>query len=252
MAKTPLLAIICNRREHAGGTGQSVNHTYLDAVARWMKVQPLLIPANRAFADVQSSADLLSSFDGLLVTGNRTNVHPDAYGGTQTPAHLPFDQSRDAVSFDIINTALANDMPVLAICRGMQELNVACGGTLSAGLSDNADKLDHRAPEVDDQTSVYRARHAVNFTEHGWWHELTGRTHAHVNSLHDQAINLLADGLVADAHAEDGTIEAVIKPDHPFCVGVQWHPEYQTGENHLSAPLFETFNAAIWKAAESH
>ena len=72
---------------------------------------------------------------------------------------------------------------------------------------------------------------------------------AQVNSLHNQAIDRLAGELVADAHAEDGTIEAVYKPDHSFCVGVQWHPEYQTGENHLSEPLFGAFNAAIWQAS---
>ena len=82
MSKLPLLGVICNRRAHDGGTGQSVNHTYLDAIAAWMNVQPLLIPANRTFTDAQAANNLLSAVDGLLVTGNRSNVHPKNYGGT--------------------------------------------------------------------------------------------------------------------------------------------------------------------------
>jgi putative glutamine amidotransferase len=249
MSKLPLLGVICNRRDHDGGTGQSVNHTYLDAIATWMNVQPVLIPAHRAFTDTQSAGNLLSALDGLLVTGNRSNVHPDNYGGTQTPEHPPFDTNRDAVSLELIELALTRNMPTLAICRGIQELNVVCGGSLTAGLSAQENRLDHRTLKADDHDSVYRARHMVTFVKDGWWHKLIARAQAQVNSLHNQAIDRLADGLVADAHAEDGTVEAVYKPDHSFCVGVQWHPEYQTGENHLSAPLFEAFNTALWQAS---
>ncbi|MEC7209394.1 MAG: gamma-glutamyl-gamma-aminobutyrate hydrolase family protein [Pseudomonadota bacterium] len=249
MSKLPLLGVICNRRAHDGGTGQSVNHTYLDAISAWMNVQPILIPANRTFTDSQAADNLLSAIDGLLLTGNRSNVHPKNYEGTETPEHPPFDTARDAVSLELIKRALRRNMPTLAICRGLQELNVACGGSLTAGLSGQKNKLDHRTVEAEDQDAVYCARHGVTFVEDGWWHKLTDRTRAQVNSLHNQAIDRLAQGLVADAHAEDGTIEAVYKPDHSFCVGVQWHPEYQTGENHLSEPLFGAFNAAIWRAA---
>ena len=86
MSKLPLLGVICNRRAHDGGTHQSVNHTYLDAISAWMNVQPLLIPANRTFTDAQAADNLLSAVDGLLVTGNRSNVHPKNYGGTETPS----------------------------------------------------------------------------------------------------------------------------------------------------------------------
>ena len=249
MSKLPLLGVICNRRAHDGGTGQSVNHTYLEAIATWMSVQPVLIPANRAFTDRQAAGNLLSAMDGLLITGNRSNVHPKNYGGTNTPEHQPFDTDRDAVSLVLIELALTRNMPTLAICRGLQELNVACGGSLTAGLSGQKNKLDHRTIEAEDHDAVYRARHGVTFVEDGWWHKLTDRTQARVNSLHNQAIDRLAQGLVADAHAEDGTIEAVYKPDNSFCVGVQWHPEYQTGENHLSEPLFRAFNEAVGQAA---
>ena len=249
MSKLPVLGVICNRRDHDGGTGQSVNHTYLDAIAAWMNVQPILIPANRAFTDTQTADNLLSAMDGLLVTGNRSNVHPKNYGGIETPEHLPFDTDRDAVSLELIEHALNRNLPTLAICRGMQELNVACGGSLTAGLSGQENKLDHRTIEAEDHYTVYRARHAIIFVEGGWLHRLTDRMQAQVNSLHNQAIDRLAGGLVADALAEDGTIEAVYKPNHSFCVGVQWHPEYQTGENHLSEPLFGAFNAAIWQAS---
>ena len=144
MSKLPLLGVICNRRAHDGGTDQSVNHTYLDAIAAWMNVQPLLIPAKHTFTDAQTANNLLSALDGLLVTGNRSNVHPKNYGGTATPEHLPFDTDRDAVSLELIERALTQNMPTLAICRGLQELNVACGGSLTAGLSGQKNKLDHR------------------------------------------------------------------------------------------------------------
>ena len=250
MSKIPLLGVICNRRAHDGGTDQSVNHTYLDAIAAWMNVQPLLIPANHNFTDAQTANNLLSALDGLLVTGNRSNVHPKNYGGSVTHEHPPFDTDRDAVSLELIERALMLNIPTLAICRGLQELNVACGGSLTAGLNGQKNRLDHRTIEADDHDAVYRARHGVTFVKDGWWHKLTDRTQARVNSLHNQAIDKLAQCLVADAHAEDGTIEAVYKPDQSFCVGVQWHPEYQTGENYLSEPLFGAFNAAIWRAAE--
>ena len=99
---------------------------------------------------------------------------------------------------------------------GVAKLNVACGRSLTAGLSGQKNKLDHRTIEAEDHDAVYRARHGVTFVEDGWWHKLTDRTQAQVNSLHNQAIDRLAQGLVADAHAEDGTIEGVYKPDQGF------------------------------------
>ena len=194
MSKLPLLGVICNRRDHDGGTGQSVNHTYLDAIAAWMNVQPILIPANRAFTDTQTADNLLSAVDGLLVTGNRSNVHPKNYGGIETPEHPPFDTDRDAVSLELIEHALTRNIPTLAICRGMQELNVACGGSLTAGLSGQENKLDHRTIEAEDHDTVYRARHGITFVEDGWLHRLTDRTQAQVNSLHNQAIDGLPGG----------------------------------------------------------
>ncbi|MEC8566046.1 MAG: gamma-glutamyl-gamma-aminobutyrate hydrolase family protein, partial [Pseudomonadota bacterium] len=176
MSKLPLLGVICNRRAHDGGTHQSVNHTYLDAISAWMNVQPLLIPANRTFTNAQAADNLLSAVDGLLVTGNRSNVHPKNYGGTETPEHPPFDTARDTVSLELIKRALSRNMPTLAICRGLQELNVACGGSLTAGLSGQKNKLDHRTIEAEDHDTVYRARHGVTFIEDGWWHKLTDRT----------------------------------------------------------------------------
>ena len=224
---------------------QIVNHTYLESLARHMQVQPVLIPAPVSPADSFDSAALLDRLDGLLMTGNRSNLHPSHYGHEARPIHEPFDEQRDMAALPLIKAAIARDLPLLAICRGMQELNVACGGSLLAELPETEDGFNHRTPDGTCHEDIYIARQMVDFPEGGYFHRLLLVREAKINSLHRQAIDRLGDRLKVEAAGHDGVIEAVSHEDCRFCIGVQWHPELQFGDNIVSEPLFADFNQAI-------
>ncbi|MBT7279305.1 MAG: gamma-glutamyl-gamma-aminobutyrate hydrolase family protein [Rhodobiaceae bacterium] len=244
-----LLGIICNEKTQDLDTLQAVNHLYLRAVAEHMDVQPVLIPAAMAQKNAPTpkfNADrLLDRLDGLLITGNRSNIHPSHYGAPATPAHEPFDRNRDAVAFALIQGALDRDLPLLTVCRGMQELNIVCGGSLATDIHTQPGKLDHRTPKGDSLKQRYVARHRAQFLDNGYFHNLLGVAQAQTNSLHWQAIDQLGDDLIVEAQADDGTIEAVRHSQASHCIGVQWHPEYQTGENIISAKLFGDLGRAM-------
>ncbi len=242
--KPPLyIGIICNRLMADIGPFQAVNHFYLRAVTNYMQAIPLLIPTPTG-DDVAFDADaVLKKLDALLLTGNRTNVHPSNYGIKAEPHHEPFDRQRDRASLALAASALNNAIPVLGICRGHQELNIACGGSIQNEIYRKKDIREHQMDAKDNVDDMFVDRHEVCFSKDGYLHQLIGRQKTRVNSLHRQAIDRLGDGLVVEALADDGIIEAVRHTDHPYCIGVQWHPEYQPGENQISEKLFADFAA---------
>ena len=236
-----LLGIICNEKTHEIDTLQAVNHLYLNAVATHMDVQPVLIPTDGSLrADT-----LLARLDGLLMTGNRTNVHPSHYGVAPQAIYEPYDENRDATAFALIQAALAADLPLLAVCRGFQELNVVLGGSLMTNVHKMDGKLSHRTPRADTHDGRFAARHDVQFVDGGYFNTLLGTNTAITNSLHWQAVDRLADDLILDGTAEDGIVEAATHKTASYCVGVQWHPEYQNGENMISEKLFGDFERAM-------
>ena len=244
-----LLGIICNQKSDHINALQAVNHMYLNAVDTHMNVQPVLVPALPDGGTPDLLA-LLDRLDGVLMTGNRSNIHPSHYGVAPSPAHEPYEPGRDATALAMIEGALQRDMPILAICRGYQELNVACGGTLMTDIHLTEGRFDHLTPDVDDNEIRFAARHDVHFVEGGYFHTLLGVRTAKTNSLHWQAIDRLADPLLVEGHADDGIIEAARHKTATYCVGVQWHPEYQSGENIISAKLFGDFERAMRAYAE--
>ena len=185
---------------------------------------------------------MLDRIDGLLLSGSPSNVAPACYGVEQDETPEWHDPHRDATTLPLIRTALARGLPVLAICRGIQELNVALGGTLHQRVHTVPGRMDHRAGEgTMDQR--YAAKHDIALT--GQMARILGRTATKVNSLHGQAIDRLAPGLVVEATAPDGTIEAVRVATAPgWAFGVQWHPEWRFAENADSMALFHAFGAA--------
>lgn len=239
-----LLGIICNRKKHLVDTLQAVTHMYLEGVAQYMNVQPVLIPAAMPNGAFQVDA-VLDRIDGILMTGNTSNVHPSRYGMPETDAHKPFDEARDDAALQLIEKSIERDLPLLAICRGYQELNVACGGTLHPTVHEIEGRIDHRMPESEDTDEKFGVQHRVDFTANGYFHKLLGVESAAVNSLHWQAVDRLGDNLNVEARAEDGTIEGIKHKTARYCVGVQWHPEYQAGENIISEPLFADFERAM-------
>jgi putative glutamine amidotransferase len=153
------------------------------------------------------------------------------------------DPARDATTLPLIREAIRRDLPILAICRGMQELNVALGGTLHQRLSEVPGRLNHR-PHRDSPEGPYGPAHGVVLTPGGLLTGLAGSEEQVVNSLHSQGIDRPAPDLWVEAVAPDGQIEAVSLPGARFVVGVQWHPEYKHWENPLSEALFAAFSRA--------
>lgn len=215
---------------------------YVDAVLRGAQATPLLLPAIGEALDVDHVLDLL---DGLLLTGSVSNVAPERYG--QTPAHsaLAQDPLRDATTFPLIDAALRRGLPLLGICRGFQELNVACGGTLHQQVHAQPGKADHRAADDADVDVQYGPAHPVMLTSGGVLQGLLGgAAQITVNSIHGQGIDQLGRGLAIEATAPDGLIEAIRVLEAPFALAVQWHPEWKLHHNPDSQRLFAAFGQA--------
>jgi putative glutamine amidotransferase len=204
---------------------------------------PLLIPALGPRLDLGA---LLAALDGLMITGSRSNVEPHHYDGPPARADSPRDPARDATTLPLIRAALARAVPLLAICRGIQELNVALGGTLHQEVHELPGRLDHRSNKAVPAHERYEAAHHIGLTPGGLLQALLGgAAEIEVNSLHGQAIDRLAPGLAVEAIAQDGTIEAVSVTGAPaFALGVQWHPEWRVLDNPVSSRLFAAFGAA--------
>ncbi|OZB41120.1 MAG: peptidase C26 [Acidiphilium sp. 34-60-192] len=180
--------------------------------------------------------------DGILFNGSPSNVEPGRYGVDEDATPAEHDPARDDTTLPMIRAALERGMPILGICRGMQELNVALGGTLHQEVHQLAGRLDHRAG-AGSREMRYGAKHPVSLT--GQLAEISGEATIMVNSLHGQAIDRLAPGLIVEAIAPDGTIEAVRVTDAgSFALAVQWHPEWQAAAFADRARLFAAFGAA--------
>ncbi|MBV8456766.1 MAG: gamma-glutamyl-gamma-aminobutyrate hydrolase family protein, partial [Acetobacteraceae bacterium] len=180
--------------------------------------------------------------DGLLLPGSPSNVHPSLYQGGDSLTPDWHDLERDATTMPLIREAIARGIPVLAICRGIQELNVALGGTLHQTVHSIPGRLDHRSGPgtIEDK---YRLKHPVKLSGH--LARLIGATEIMVNSLHGQAIDRPAPGMEVEALAPDGTIEAVwVASAHGFALGVQWHPEWCYEERPGSMAIFKAFGDA--------
>jgi putative glutamine amidotransferase len=219
-----------------------VGDKYVESVMDGAGGLPFLIPALGSRLDVEAVLDQL---DGVLITGSPSNVEPHLYGGPAARAETVRDPARDATTLPLIARAIERKVPLFAICRGLQELNVALGGTLHQHLHEIPGRLDHRSDKSVPPRERYRPAHAVNLTPGGLLEELLEASSIEVNSLHGQGIEELAPGLVIEATAADGTIEAVRVADaQAFALAVQWHPEWRVLDNPTSRRLFAAFGAA--------
>ncbi len=249
MTSLALVGISADCKTIDGQPFHAVGDKYLRAVSAAAGCAPLIIPALAEALDV---AALIERFDGIMLTGSYSNLHPRHYGGEPTIAHEPYDPARDALTLGLIDEALRQQVPLLAICRGFQELNAALGGTLHPAVHERPGRLDHRRPSDDDPDVQYGPRHAVAFIDGGEFQRRFGETSVTVNSLHRQAIDRLAPRLIAEGTAPDGTIEAVaVRDAGNFALGVQWHPEYRATDNPYSVKLFQDFGAAVQARARA-
>ena len=227
---------------------QTVDDKYLLAVIEGAGGLPVMLPA---FGDLIAAQDWIERLDGLLCTGSPSHLEPDAYGGPASAPGAPHDAKRDRTTLPLIRAALDSGLPLFAICRGHQELNVALGGTLDQELHLLPAHLDHRARAELSVEEQYGPAHEVRLVPGGLISELAGGAErAVVNSLHHQGVARLGDGLVVEATAPDGTIEGIrVASARAFALGVQWHPEFRTRDNPLSLALFRRFGEAARQRA---
>jgi gamma-glutamyl-gamma-aminobutyrate hydrolase PuuD len=237
----PVIAIISCRKFVANYHVQSVNEFYINAITAFGGI-PLIIPSAIKSEDL---ASLAHSFDGLLLPGSYSNVDPVEYGATHHEDKK--DKARDSSAFNLIGLCIEQNIPVLGICRGFQEMNVALGGSLHPQVHE-AGFADHREKPNLGFDLKYAAAHPVNVEHNGLFADwLTTETTIDVNSLHNQGVNQLAQPLAVEAKSPDGLIEAFSLPSHPYFVGVQWHPEWKATSTPFSQILFSKLITAAYK-----
>jgi putative glutamine amidotransferase len=247
----PVVAVSTDVRAFENYVWHAAPRQYIDAVIEGADVTPLLVPS---FGDRLDLDAILDRVDGVMLTGSKSNVHPALYGGNATEANGPYDEARDSTTLPLIRLALERGVPLLAICRGIQELNVALGGTLATEIQDLPGRSDHRAPVSDNQDERFAIRQAVTIRAGSCLADVFGAGELRVNSVHRQAIDRLGNRLEVEAVAEDGTVEAVaVIGSRAFAVGVQWHPEYWVRSDSASRRIFQAFGeAARAHAAARH
>lgn len=250
----PVVLITCNTHVPADGIPLHLaNDKYLQAISERRNAIPILLP--NTLSDSVRLTQLIESVDGLLLTGSLTMVNPQLYGA-QAPSGMRLNKARDAAVLRAVDAAIQSDVPILAICRGIQELNVALGGTLQEFQADSKVACTHQAHVTDHRASKYTPSHPVRCSKDGMLWSLASEKglepeHILVNSLHRQAIDRLGRDLVVEAVALDGVIEAVSlnTPTDCFVLGVQWHAEWETAGS-LSQCIFDAFVKACQERAD--
>ena len=240
----PLVGISCCTKQFGvfGMPNHAASDTYIRATDNVVGAVPILMPANGPTADIET---LLDRLDGIILTGSRSNVQPTLYDGPPHAEGTPEDPARDGITLPLIRAAVLRGVPVLAICRGFQEVNVALGGTLYPEIRDLPGRMNHRMPPNGSLEEKFALRHPVRFTEGGPFQRLFGAAEVMTNTLHGQGIKCAGRGIVIDGHAPDGTPEAIYVKDAPgFTLSVQWHPEFNAANDPVSRPLFQAFGAA--------
>ena len=248
----PLVAIPCDVKQVAIHPFHAVGEKYINAVAHGAGCLPVLLPASGAGADLRSLEqhydlrDLLARFDGVFFPGSVSNVDPAVYGEKREFASEYLDTQRDALALKLIRVAVEEGVPVLAVCRGFQEMNVAYGGTLYQRVYAQPGLLDHREDTALPREQQYAPAHSVKLTAGGRLEKLLGCASIEVNSLHGQGIATLGRGLTVEATAPDGLIEAIRVTDAgDFALAIQWHAEWRFWEDAASTKLFSAFGDAV-------
>ncbi len=248
--RRPVVGVIGNAyRIENRFTIQMVGERNLRAVAEVTGALPLMFAASPDITDIGA---LLDAVDGVLLTGARANVHPKHFRAEPDPRHEPYDLRRDELALKLSDVCVARGVPLFGICRGLQEMNVAFGGSLHPEIRDLPGRMNHRMPRLEsgeihpDPNVIFADRHEVRLTPHGAFAELLGRETIRVNSLHGQGILEPGERVVVEGVAEDGTIEAIRIADAPgFALGVQWHAEYDPQRNPVNRRLFQAFGEAL-------
>jgi putative glutamine amidotransferase len=248
--RRPVVGVIGNaHRVENRFAAQMVGERNLRAVADVSGALPLMFAGSPEITDVGALLDVV---DGIVLTGARANVHPTRFNTEPHERHEPYDEHRDDVALALSEACVARGIPIFGICRGLQEMNVAFGGSLHPEIREIPGRMNHRMPRLEngeihpDQTVIFADRHDVTLTPGGAFATILGREVIRVNSLHGQGILDPGARVVIEGVAEDGTIEAIRIADAPgFALGVQWHAEYDPQRNPINRALFEAFGDAL-------
>lgn len=247
MCAKPVIGVPADRRAVEPHLFHMVGEKYLTALRDGADALPFVVPVLGPSIDPR---DLLAHLDGILLTGSVSNVEPRHYSGEPSRAGTLHDPERDATTLPLAREALASGVPVLALCRGFQELNVVLGGTLHQVVHEVTGYRDHRENPEDPLEKQYGPAHHVTLTEGGMLRAMAGKDRVQVNSLHSQAVARLAQGVTVEAVADDGLVEAFrVDSARGFALAVQWHPEWRVTENELSMAIFRAFGDACRERA---
>jgi len=239
----PLIGVTACRIRTESHAQQRVTEKYVTAVVDEVGACPLMIPALESGID---AALLVRRLDGILLTGSPSNVEPQHYQGCSGENPDEHDPARDAVTLPLIRAAVACGLPILGLCRGVQEMNVAFGGTLVQRIHDDLGKLDHRMRRDAPFDWKYRKAHPVVLTPGGMLERIAGPGPHMVNSLHGQGVDRPGSRVRVEATAPDGVIEAISIADAPgFTLGVQWHPEWPRPCAGIDRAIFRAFGDAV-------
>ena len=242
--KRPIVGIIGNAYFIDGEYPvQATGVSNIEAISQVTDAIPVVIPSIAKISDLR---DLVDRFDGFVFTGARPNVHPHEYGEEETEAHGVFDRDRDAVTLPLIRECVEQGIPVLGICRGFQEFNVAFGGTLDPEIRDLPGRNNHRMPPDGTLAEKFAHRHDVTIEAGSIFERVFDDRVVLTNSLHGQGIRQAGTRIIIDGHAPDGTPEALsVKDAQSFALAVQWHPEWRASEDPVSRQLFTAFGKAL-------
>lgn len=242
MSLKPVVGVPSDRRQLGLHPFHMVGEKYLNALIHAADVLPLMTPVLAEDIEID---ELLDRFDGVFLTGSYSNVEPHHYDGEQSEEGTLHDPHRDAVTLPLARRALATGVPLLAVCRGFQELNVALGGSLHQKVHEVPGYNNHLENDDDPIEIQYGPSHPVTLVEGGLLRGLMGVETVMVNSLHAQGVARLAEGVSVEAIADDGLIEAFRVDGVPgFALAVQWHPEWQATKTELSKVIFKAFGDA--------
>ncbi len=241
---SPTVGVVCCRKQAGAFPVHSVGEKYVTAVSDAAGALPLLVPALGTRLDLDL---VLARLDGLLLTGSPSNIEPHHYAASPEPEGdtIDPDPQRDATVLPLIRRAIVLGVPLLGLCRGIQEVNVALGGSLHQRLHAVDGRFDHRSDKSKAPQDRYGPRHRVRLTPNGLLARLLDAEAIEVNSLHGQGLDRLAPGLVVEAVADDGTIEAVRVEAAEFALAVQWHPEFRPLTSEVSTLIFRAFGEAV-------
>jgi putative glutamine amidotransferase len=248
-SRRPVIGIAADRRMIGNHAFHLAGEKYLTAIADGAGGIPVLLPALGDSGDIEEA---LNHLDGIVLPGSPSNVEPHHYAGVPSVPGTLHDPQRDSTTLTLIPRAVALGVPLLGICRGFQEVNVAFGGTLLQRVHEVPGHLDHRDDETLELEVQYGPAHAVRLEPGGLLIQLAGAPEIRVNSLHWQGVERLGEGLAVEARAPDGLIEGFQVRNSPsFAVAVQWHPEWRAMSNPFSRALFAAFGDASRERAQT-